>query len=133
MIQFDNQGNLTPYNIQEITLHDFELFFSTNEHRQLLFANYLVFIEKLKMLGLNTFYQWIDGSYTTQKVAPKDIDIVTFIETKAFRENDKELLNLSNLFKDIDCYFVEIFPKDTKNYIITQTDELYWYHLFQGT
>lgn len=133
MVQFDNQGNLIPYNVQEITLHDFELYFSTNEHRQSLFADYLAFTEKLKLLGVSTFHQWIDGSYITQKATPKDIDIVTFVDAKVFKEIEKELFILPRLFENIDCYFVEVFPKDDKNYIITQTDELYWYHLFQGT
>jgi hypothetical protein len=133
MIEFDTQGNLTPHNIQEISLLDFELYFATNEYRQSLFAQYLGFIQKLKTLGVNIFHQWIDGSYITQKTIPKDIDVATFIETQSFKENEKELLNLSSLFKGIDCYFVEVFPKDVKNYNITQTDELYWYHLFQGT
>ena len=43
----------------------------------------------------------------------------SFIETKQFKRNEKELLLLSKMFQNIDCYFVEVFPKEDKNYFIT--------------
>jgi hypothetical protein len=133
MIQFDEFGYLKPHDIQEITLKDFEETFVINENRKVLFTEYEVFIENLKSLGINNFYQWIDGSFVTKKISPKDIDVVSFIETKEFKKNEKELLLLSKMFQGIDCYFVEVFSGDDKKYFITQTDTSYWFHLFQGT
>ncbi|MEY4539011.1 MAG: hypothetical protein RLZZ306_768 [Bacteroidota bacterium] len=130
---FDEQGYLTPYDVQEITLKGFGETFATNESRQSLLVEYYAFIEHLNSLGINNFYQWIDGSFVTKKIAPKDIDVVSFIETKDFKKNEKELLLLSKMFENIDCYFVEVFLKDDKKYFITQTDTSYWFHLFQGT
>jgi hypothetical protein len=133
MIKFDEQGFLTPYDVQEITLKDFEETFATNENRQSLLVEYNAFIEHLNSLGINNFYQWIDGSFVTKKIIPKDIDVVSFIETKEFKKHEKELLLLSKMFQNIDCYFVEVFLKNDKKYFITQTDTSYWFHLFQGT
>ena len=133
MMIFDEQGNLTPYNVQEITLKDFEKTFATNENRQSFLVDYNAFIEHLNSLGINNFYQWIDGSFVTKKISPRDIDVVSFIETKEFKKNEKELLLLPKMFQNIDCYFVEVFLKDDKKHFITQTDKLYWFHLFQGT
>ena len=130
---FDEQGNLTPYNVQEITLKYFEETFATNENRQSLLVDYNAFIEHLNSLGINNFYQWIDGSFVTKKIFPRDIDVVSFIETKEFKKNEKELLLLPKMFQNIDCYFVEVFLKDDKKHFITQTDTSYWFHLFQGT
>ena len=133
MIRFDEQGHLTPYDVQEITLQEFEKYFVINDHRQILFDDFLKLNEKLKILGINNFYQWIDGSFVTKKIAPKDIDVVSFIETGEFKKNENELLLLSKMFQNVDCYFVEVFLNDDKKYFITQTDTSYWYHLFQGT
>jgi hypothetical protein len=133
MIQFDEFGYLKPYDIQEITLKDFEETFVINENRKNLFMEYEAFNENLKSLGINNFYQWIDGSFVTKKITLKDIDVVSFIETKEFKNNEKELLLLSKMFQNIDCYFVEVFSSDDKKYSITQTDTSYWFHLFQGT
>ena len=133
MMIFDEQGNLTPYNVQEITLKDFEKTFATNENRQSFLVDYNAFIEHLNSLGINNFYQWIDGSFVTKKISPRDIDVVSFIETKEFKKNEKELFLLSKMLQNIDCYFVEVFLKDDKKYFITQTDTSYWFHLFQGT
>jgi hypothetical protein len=133
MIQFDEFGYLIPYDVQEITLEDFEETFATNENRKTLFLEYEVFVKHLKSLGINNFYQWIDGSYVTKKISPNDIDVVSFIETKEFKKNEKELLLLSKMFQNMDCYFVEVFSREDKKYFITQTDISYWFHLFQGT
>jgi hypothetical protein len=133
MIKFDEQGFLTPYDVQEITLKDFEDTFATNENRQSLFVEYKAFIEHLNSLGIDNYFQWIDGSFVTKKITPRDIDVVSFIKTKDFKKNEKELLLLSKMFRGIDCYFVEVFLKEDKKYVITQTDTSYWFHLFQGT
>jgi hypothetical protein len=39
MIQFDELGFMKPYNIQDLSLNDFELYFTTNQHRKLLLMN----------------------------------------------------------------------------------------------
>lgn len=133
MIKFDEQGYLTPYDVQEITLKDFEAAFATNENRLSLLVQYHAFVKHLNSLGINNFCQWIDGSFVTKKTNPNDIDVVSFIETEVFKRNEKELLLLPKMFQNIDCYFVEVFLKDDKKYFITQTDTSYWFHFFQGT
>ena len=133
MIQFDELGFIKPYNVQDLNLSDFERYFSINQHRKLLFDEYLMFLERLKSLGIESFNQWIDGSFVTQKNFPKDIDVVTFVDTTIYREIENELLLLTRLFENVDCYFVEVYPSDSKKFFITQTDESYWFHLFQGT
>jgi hypothetical protein len=76
MINFDSRGYITPNEIIEVTMSEIENTFSYNEHRKLIFENYLDFSEKLHELGLTNFYQWIDGSFVTTKKYPKDIDFV---------------------------------------------------------
>ncbi len=70
MIQFNEVGYLTPYDVQEVTLQEFEKYFVINEHRQILFNDFLKFTEELRGLGIDTFHQWIDGNFVTKKYLP---------------------------------------------------------------
>jgi hypothetical protein len=84
MLQFDEKGHLIPYDIIELTLAEFEVFFveglEDRAHRRGLFDNYLRYLEALKAVVEAPFYQWVDGSFVTLKSSPKDIDVLTFIE-----------------------------------------------------
>lgn len=57
-------------------------------------------------MGIENFYQFIDGSFTTKKTFPKDIDVVTFVESDFFSKNAVKLLDLRDNFNKIDCFFV---------------------------
>ena len=67
MMKFDEQGYITPYDVQEVTMKNFEGTFATNESRQSLLVEYNAFVEHLNSLGIINFYQWIDGSFVTKK------------------------------------------------------------------
>lgn len=83
MIQFDERGYLMPYAVTELKLADFEAFFvaamKDTAHRRALFQNYLSFTEGLRKTFGAPFYQWIVGSFVTQKPLPGDLDVVTFL------------------------------------------------------
>ena len=76
MINFDVNGNIIPYEIIEVSLNIFQKKFTFNEHRGEIFEEYLAFCDTLKSIGVKNFYQLIDGSFITQKIFPKDIDVV---------------------------------------------------------
>jgi hypothetical protein len=84
MINFDSRGYITPNEIIDVTLNEFESIYCYNEHRKLIFENYIDFSVELHKLGLSNFYQWIDGSFITTKRYPKDIDFVTFVDYEFF-------------------------------------------------
>ena len=48
MIQFDNRGYITPYNVVETDLIEFEQTFNFNEHRINLFKEYQLFLESIQ-------------------------------------------------------------------------------------
>ena len=91
MLQFDEKGHLYPYKISELTLDGFQHFFVINiadeVHRGQLFGNYLRFLKDLKLSLKAPFYQWIGGSFVTDKEFPEDIDLVTFIDYNEFLKN----------------------------------------------
>ena len=130
-LQFDDFGNLFPYKIIEISLDDFEENFVFNEYRKQLFESYLQIIIDLKSIGIEHFTHWINGSYTTLKFAPNDIDIVTLIDYRLYNTYEKELLDLKKRYVGtLDFYFLIDYPETHKNISRTQFDKTEWRFLF---
>ena len=130
-LAFDDLGNLIPYEIIAISLHDFEENFVFNEHRKQLFETYLQIIIDLKAIGIEHFTHWINGSFTTLKTSPNDIDIVTLIDYSLYYTFEKELLALKKRYEySLDFYFLIDYPKGHKNNIRTQFDKTEWRFLF---
>jgi hypothetical protein len=125
MLQFDENGHLFPYEVQDITLDEMrEVFvgaFPESETRKRLFDNYLDWVFDFQRDVFPYFTQWIDGSFVTQKLNPKDIDFVTFLDWQVYeiKEKWKELdrfWSFSNEDKGLDAYFLAEFPEKHKNY-----------------
>ena len=68
MLQFDKQGYLKPYQPIETDLVTFERIFANNKVRQLLFKEYLTYLDDLNKIIPNGFFQWIDGSFVTKNL-----------------------------------------------------------------
>jgi len=124
MIQFDENGHLFPYEAHDITLDEMpEIFvdaFPESETRKRLFDNYLDWVIDFQRDVFPYFTQWINGSFVTQKLNPKDIDFVTFLDWKVYevKEKWKELdrfWSFSNEDKGLDAYFLPEFkPENPK-------------------
>jgi len=139
-MQFDSFGNLTPYQIFEIDITSFELFFVAkfghSKTRRKIFTEYQNYVIQLHKLIGSDFYQWINGSFVTEKLHPNDLDIVTFIDFKIYEEKIFELqkINSQDLKREnsIDAYFVKVYPEEHPNYFITKFDISEWTHLFSS-
>ncbi|OIN60887.1 hypothetical protein BLX24_01985 [Arsenicibacter rosenii] len=105
--------------------------FVWNEQRQRLWDSYLCFKRKLRDLLLVDCRYWIDGSFSTKKDNPGDIDIVVLIPYEEFTKNIDQLKLLRRSVADVDCYFVETFPPEHPRYNIAKADELTWYYFFR--
>jgi len=61
-MQFDNKGNLYPFEIFEIDLSDFELFFVTkfghSKSRKIIFNQYQNYLIELHKILNSNFEQW---------------------------------------------------------------------------
>ncbi|MBI5916303.1 MAG: hypothetical protein HY842_13080 [Bacteroidetes bacterium] len=83
MLSFDENGNLIPHEIIETTWDDFTYTFSEGfekkRRRKHLLANYQLYLDDIKRHFETPFYQWVNGSFVTQKQHPRDIDMVTFL------------------------------------------------------
>ena len=140
-IQFDQSGHLTPYEIIEIDLKTFQNYFVNNmensEHRNILFQDYINYTKELNKIVTNKYFQWINGSFVTQKNKPADIDLVSFIDYRIIEKHQKELIDfiypLSKKNFNVDGYIVKLYTDNSKNSIFSKSDTLYWLHHFQKT
>jgi len=133
MMQFDENGFLTPFKIIETDFEEFKETFVTNTRREYLFEEYFRFLQTLQGLGLGSFFQWINGSFVTQKNAPKDMDVVTFIDYRNLSSKTEKALPKIFRTETLDCYFVVSYPEEHKSYNLYKMDRAEWYFLFSTT
>jgi len=86
----------------EISLDDFEEIFVTSfqnkNRRRYLMNRFFAFIESFEEIGINAEI-WIDGSFSTQKEEPNDIDILFIVDEMEVNQLAPESQNsLTNLF-----------------------------------
>ncbi len=136
---FDQYGNLTPYAIIETNLSTIEEVFvkefPESATRSAIFAEYLAYLNQLKsIIGETGFYQWIDGSFTTLKLAPNDIDLVTFVDFRVYQSHEKQFEELRKIRfqreNKIDGYFVKTYPEEHQQRHLFEFDRLQWYFDF---
>jgi hypothetical protein len=137
MITFDEKGHVYPYEVLEMTIEDFEQVFvqglENQDYRVQLFAKYQRFCLDLKKAIGIPYFQWIDGSFTTKKHFPGDIDVVTFIDydhlvknariIHYFTENAQKLYNVDAHFA-VTCTWKHRFFESSKR------DEQAWKKIF---
>jgi len=139
MLNFDNEGHLTPYGASSISKDDLKAilqeYFSQNPARKELCSSYLVLLEDLVEMFSFPFFQYLDGSFVTRKELPKDLDLVVFIDYRDFEIHEKQLKILLERNKklNLDCYFEKLYPEGHKYFIRFQSDLLYWESLFSKT
>ena len=137
MLKFDKNGYIYPYDIIELTLEEFEFYFvnelEDNAYRKDLFAAYLRFNEVIKKEIRVPYCQWIDGSFTTQKPFPGDIDVVCFINYDTFIKNGRFFNRLAQQAKElfnVDAHFGTTASWRHRFYKRTLVDEEYWKEVF---
>jgi hypothetical protein len=133
MIEFNARGYITPPEAIDVDFDTFEQTFVFNDHRKLIFDEYQTFLTTLKDLGIGPFSQWLNGSFTTKKQYPNDIDVVTFVNFAHYERLDRVLREIKLDFrsrKKIDCYFIVTYPENHPNYLNYQADKLQFLHDF---
>ncbi len=124
MLQFDKNGHLVPFESHQITLDEFQQVFvesfPESETRQPLFDNYLDWIFDFQRDISPDFTQWVNGSFVTQKLNPKDIDFVTFVEGSVFESKQNEMdrfWSFSNEDKGLDAYLLAEFEEGHPDFL----------------
>ena len=132
---FDIRGYLEPYGKNNSDLESLKNNLvdgiANSESRQKLYEGYLKYNEDLKaLLGDQRYTQWIDGSFVSNKINPKDIDLVNLIDHKLVEQYEHELGRFIMLegkkIYGVDGYIVTIYPEGHPKYVLTQSDLVYW-------
>ncbi|PQV43203.1 DUF6932 family protein [Methanohalophilus euhalobius] len=134
---FDDNGNLPPGFISP-PLKDFENCFvddfPESGTRGSIFEGYLKYCSILSSLEIASL-QWINGSFTTNKLHPNDIDLVTHIDAVKldsdgrfflFLKNELDHHRVKNIYK-CDTYYIPLYPPDDPElYELTKEKIKYW-------
>ncbi len=129
-MKFDNNGYIFPYKPHKLTIDEFEMIFGSDEHRKFLLSKLFEFMVELKHITKDDLLFWIDGSFVTQKIKPKDIDVVVFVNFQYFKSKENQLTALKESQEFVDLYYVKVFPEDHPNCYLTKLDTLDWIHFF---
>lgn len=133
-LSFDKNGYLKPYKAIEVDLETFRFnfvdAFPNSERRKWLFDNYLRFLYSFQDNVFTYFEQWINGSFISQKEAPKDIDFVTFLDYKIYERRGDNVLDKFWKFsleeQFLDSYIIKSYPDDHPNYPICLSEKNLW-------
>ena len=80
-----------------------------------------------------TFFQWIDGSFATQKPIPGDIDVVSFIDYDQIAKNARAVYHFTENAKrlyEVDAHFAPTVSRKHRFHQRAMTDEIYWKNIF---
>jgi len=136
---FDIRGYLDPVGKNSTDLESFKENLvdgiDGSKTRQKLYEGYVSYNEALKaLLGNQRYSQWIDGSFVSNKINPRDIDLVNLIDHELVDNFEQELKQFINkVGKEtygVDGYIVRIYPEGHPKYIRTQSDLVYWENWF---
>lgn len=136
MIKFDKNGNPQPEGIQEFKYSDFKIFFvenfDTSISRKQIFEKYEEYVSDFRTQITLEFKTWVNGSYTTSKIDPNDIDVVNIVkhsdELNNRHDELKAFLTVGGSKEKylVDGYFIPVYPTDDPRYVYTQQNLTYW-------
>jgi hypothetical protein len=138
---FDRDGNL-PAGFHEWSLGEIETNlvdrFPASETRRRNYEGYLRHRDAVSHLVVQA-EQWIDGSFSTAKENPNDIDLLTIIQVSELEAMPlPQQQSLSQLFArtsvkqqyHCDSFLLPEYPKDHPKYSWFRTMRKYWYGEF---
>jgi hypothetical protein len=135
-LQFDINGNITPAEFVELDLMEIESNLVTNFPRSVIrekiFSGYKSYCHNLLQFIHSEFEQWLDGSFTTTKLNPNDVDLVNWIDVDTVGAL-KDLLNPFHTrtgnpktVYHVDGYLAFVCDKSDKRYPLYQSWYDYW-------
>jgi hypothetical protein len=129
-MQFDDNGYLVPYGAITSNLNEIVQEFCSTEQRVALYETFVGFIAELQKLLGTGFEVWVNGSFTSKKIIPKDIDLVVFVDYELYTKIESILLPFTEFSyhkkNKIDCYFIRTYPKEHKDYFRYEHDIKWW-------
>jgi len=121
--EFDDNGNLPPVGLIRPTIQEFEARFvigaQVKDIRREIFNGYKKYCDQVRSFAVAST-QWVDGSYTTEKPDPKDIDLVIHFDGMKLNQDEdlqkhcEKLIDKNEMKLVYKCHpqFVLVYPKD---------------------
>lgn len=140
--EFDEKGNLPSVGLIRPTIQEFEERFvveaDERKIRKEIFDGYIKYSNYLILLNMASI-QWVNGSYTTKKPNPNDIDLVIHFNgmkihhDKELQKHFKNLIDKKDMKLRYRCHpqFVLIYPQNEPDlyayYILRYQHWLKWF------
>lgn len=132
-MKFDVFGHLVPYEIIQSDLDSLEAVFVTgfpvSQIRRRIFEAFAGYLSTIREV-VGGFFVWVDGSFVTRKLNPRDIDFVTFLAFDRYAEHEAELEVLRQLRFGpgslTDGFFVKTYPENHPNRKFYELDRTEW-------
>ncbi len=140
-IQFDEKGNAKPYGLTKLTYEECREYFvdafPDSETRDKNWEQFLEFHKDIEDVSKFSVKHWIDGSFVTNKLSPKDIDVVSFVRpenlTLALQQFDMNKSDPKGYVKNkynIDNYIVVDCSSSHPYYGKMKQQREYWLKFF---
>ncbi|MFK7933218.1 MAG: hypothetical protein AB8G22_06885 [Saprospiraceae bacterium] len=81
-------------------------------------------------------FQFVNGSFTTLKAKPKDIDVVSFIDYRIYMKFEEQIIDLCNKWNEVEELDIAILPQSYPGhplFIQAQLAYEFWTSLFSRT
>ena len=140
-IKFGGRGYIEPPERVELSIKEFEEYFVDNfpksSTRKQLFQGYKKYTEAFKSEITTDIIHWVGGSFTTTKLNPRDIDVVTIISHETFDKKheliDKKFRKTAKSKYGVDAYIIGSYPEEHDKYELFRGNLVYWDSQFSKT
>lgn len=122
----DQDGYPCPPLLEPLSFSEFELRHiqghPDSTTRPAIFISYQDYLRDFRSLIGVGFKQWVNGSFTTKKTDPKDIDIINFISHDVITDSSIEDLAVfqthggSRDRYQVDAYIIPVYPLESEKY-----------------
>ncbi len=125
VLTFNDNGLLTPAKGISTTpdelYHEFVKPFPMSGTREDLYDKWTEYNRMLRQEIGAGFTQWVNGSFVTKELNPRDIDVLSFIPSHLYDQH-KDVLDYfwaDNWKKEkLDCYIVKVYPINHPSYVL---------------
>lgn len=122
---FDQDGYPCPPLLESLTLAELEcrhvLEHPNSTTRTSIFTGYLEYLQDFQLAIGVGFKQWVNGSFTTPKLDPDDVDIINFIPHNIIKNTTQFIVFQTNGGSrdkyHVDAYLIPIYPTHTIEHI----------------
>jgi hypothetical protein len=140
-IRYTDKGYLDPPERQELSLEEFKEHFveafPKSKTREKLYNGYLRYTEDFREEITADIIQWIGGSFSSKKLNPRDIDVVTIIPSETFGQKseliEKRFRKSAKSVYGVDAYIVSSYPEEHEKYPLYHGNLVYWDNQFTKT